>query len=148
MTPPLYQQRHAIENESKTLRSNESQQPTMILLMIIIVHAGIVFSGFAVYKSWVISAMETTLHVNIIINSMAIYFLNLAVRDFPSDFQIGDCHPSTINIGVSFLCFLMILLYNTFKPLLLWTKMKMGGLEYFQVNTNFVHMPMHNEDGD
>ena len=125
-----------------------SQQPTMILLMIIIVHAGIVFSGFAVYKSWVISAMETTLHVNIIINSMAIYFLNLAERDFPSDFQIGDCLPSTISIGVSFLCFLVILLYNTFKPLLLWTKMKMGGLKYFQVNTNFVHIPMHNEDGD
>ena len=123
-----------------------SQQPTMILLMIIIVHAGIVFSGFAVYKSWVISAMETTLHVNIIINSMAIYFLNLAERDFPSDFQIGDCLPSTISIGVSFLCFLVILLYNTFKPLLLWTKRKMGGLD--QVNKNYVQMPMHNEDGD
>ena len=122
-----------------------SQQPTMILLMIIIVHAGIVFSGFAVYKSWVISAMETTLHVNLIINSMAIYFLNLAERDFPADFQIGDCLPSAISIGVSFLCFLVILLYNTFKPLLLWIKMKMGGLECFQ---DFVHMPMHIEDGD
>ena len=123
-----------------------SQQPTMILLMIIIVHAGIVFSGFAVYKSWVISGMETLLHVNIIINSMAIYFLNLADIDFPSDFHIGHCLPSTISVGVSFLCFLVIIFRNTFKPLLLWMKMKIGGVQYFQGNTNTEYMPALNNE--
>ena len=79
---------------------------------------------------------------------MAIYFLNLEGHDFPSDFHpitIDYCLPSTISIGVSFLCFFLILLYNTFKPLHLWIKMKM---EYFQVNENVVHMPVDNEDGD
>ena len=123
-----------------------SQQPELILFMIIIVHAGIVFSGFAVYKSWIISATETALHVNIIINSMAIYFLNLADRDFPSEFHIGDCIPSTISMGVSFICFLGILLYNISKPLVSWMKMKIGGIKYFRINTNVV--PVHNEDGD
>ena len=114
--------------------------------MIIIVHAGIVFSGFAVYKSWVISGMETLLHVNISINSMAIYFLNLADIDFPSDFHIGHCLPSTIRVGVSFLCSLVIIFHNTFKPLLLWMKMKIGGVQYFQGNTKTEYMPALNNE--
>ena len=80
-----------------------SQKPDMILLLIIVIHSGIVFSGFAVYKSWIVSAVETTLHVNIIIISMAVYF-------WPSD--RNHCIPSTAGVGVAFVCFLAILLHN------------------------------------
>ena len=122
-----------------------SQQPTLILYMIIVVHAGIVFSGFAIYKSWFISLMETTLHVNIIINSMAIYFLNMTDIDFPSDFHIGHCLPSTISVSLSFLCFAVIILHNSARPLFLWIKIKRGRVEDIQVSAHSERMPEFNE---
>ena len=72
-----------------------SQQPTMILLVIIVVHAGIVFSGFAIYKSWIISATETVLNANIIITSLAVYF---------STPESNNCIPTALGVIVALLC--------------------------------------------
>ena len=82
-----------------------SQQPEMILLVIIVIHSCIIFSGFAIYKSWTISAVETTLHVNIITNSLAIHFGK------------NDCIPTYVGVGVALACFLAVVLSNAITAL-------------------------------
>ena len=88
-----------------------SQQPDMVLLVIIVVHSCIVFSGFAIYKSWIISTMETTLHVNIIITSLAIYF-------WPSDRNY--CVPTSVGVSAALVCFLAIVIRNIITSALGW----------------------------
>ena len=92
-----------------------SQQPKMILLVVIIVHAGIVFSGFAIYKNWTISAIETTLHINIIITSLAVYFWNP---------DTSYCIPSFLGTGVGLVCLFVTLFHNILNPSLVWIKSK------------------------
>ena len=102
-----------------------SQQPTMILLVIIVVHAGIVFSGFAINKSWIISATETVLNVNIIITSLAIYFWTP---------ERNICIPTALGVTVALLCLCVVLLQNLLKAILQWIVLKICRLKYSAVN--------------
>ena len=84
-----------------------SQQPTLILLAIVVVHAAIVFSGFAIYKSWIISALESVLHTSIVVNSLVLFIF------IQGSYQCSSL-ATAVCASIAFICFLAVLAHNIY----------------------------------
>ena len=84
-----------------------SQQPTLILLAVVVVHAAIVFSGFAIYKSWIISALESILHTSIVVNSLVLFIF------VQGSYQCSSL-ATAVCASIAFICFLAVLAHNIY----------------------------------
>ena len=96
-----------------------SQEPTLILLAIVVLHAAILFSGFAIYKSWIISALESVLHISLITNSLMLFIL------VQSNYQCPSLATAIFG-SVAFLCFLGILAHSIYAYVQLNCKRAIG----------------------
>ena len=96
-----------------------SQEPTSILLAIVVVHAAILFSGFAIYKSRIISALESVLHISLVTNSLMLFIL------VQSNYQCPSLATAIFG-SVAFLCFLGILAHSIYAYVQLNCKRAIG----------------------
>lgn len=83
-----------------------NNQPIIILLVIIVIHASmIVMVGLAIYKHWLVSLLEGFFHINIVIHSLALFFLYY--YNEPNSFI-----PTIVCVSSAFICFLSIIIFK------------------------------------
>ena len=94
---------------------------------------------FLVLQFRTISAIETTLHINIIITSLAVYFWNP---------DTSYCIPSFLGTGVGLVCLFVTLFHNILNPSLVWIKSRIKIVQNNVVNSeeNPIDRSMSNEN--
>ena len=103
-----------------------NKQPSTVLLIIITIHASmIVMVGLAIYKTWLVSLLEAFFHINIIIHSLALFFL----YNRNEHIDISTI-PTAVCVGSAFICFVCILLFKLFHNVCKKNNFHLAHLKY------------------
>ena len=103
-----------------------NNQPSTVLLIIITIHASmIVMVGLAIYKTWLVSLLEAFFHINIIIHSLALFFL----YNRNEHIDISTI-PTAVCVGSAFVCFVCILLFKLFHNVCKKNNFHLAHLKY------------------
>ena len=103
-----------------------NKQPSTVLLIIITIHAFmIVMVGLAIYKTWLVSLLEAFFHINIIIHSLALFFL----YNRNEHIDISTI-PTAVCVGSAFICFVCVLLFKLFHNVCKKNHFHLADLKY------------------